>query len=460
MRDGYLRLLKRLNFLVIVLAVTGFLPPCAQSQPPNREVITRAQRIMFNEGHYSGQVDGGLGPVTESAIKNYQRAHQLPETGQLDDDTQRAMGILPASRPTVSGAGSTPTPAVQGTNSHPINLNVELPYEAFLLAVVIIVMVQMITTGGLMIFSHLRLSSIDRSLTERIASLEDLVKPKLEKVEQKTTTELSISDSSLEPIVQSIAAPRHISVSFSDDILKLISILEKGALQLTTQATEQPADVSAATQDPQTPSAELDASDISRTNDAGQSPIAEAQSDESQQSSESQPSLAESDNSQVTDELEGTTEPSSGKNLTAEEAPMLAEGGANQEASVKHDLSGESSNAIEQAPAGDNFADAASDSASNTGDQPPQLEAASRVMSPIIKSYNEALASHAKESSLEDKFSDLDVTKVSSVSNEVSDRLLLKQSDVGRLVSLERKAPTNASIFCFPVLIILFHRHR
>jgi hypothetical protein len=41
-----------------------------------------------------GPIDGIMGPRTESAIKKYQLKNELSETGELDPDTKRALGIV------------------------------------------------------------------------------------------------------------------------------------------------------------------------------------------------------------------------------------------------------------------------------------------------------------------------------------------------------------------------------
>jgi len=59
----------------------------------SRENIMKAQEVLKSEGLYAGPVDGVLGPVTRSAIETYQRRHNLPVTGRIDEPTARAMNL-------------------------------------------------------------------------------------------------------------------------------------------------------------------------------------------------------------------------------------------------------------------------------------------------------------------------------------------------------------------------------
>jgi peptidoglycan hydrolase-like protein with peptidoglycan-binding domain len=70
------------------------------------EMIRRAQVALKDQGYYEGQVDGIMGPRTSEALRTYQREHNLPETGRLDQETARSLGIIGGS---LSGSRSDPT---------------------------------------------------------------------------------------------------------------------------------------------------------------------------------------------------------------------------------------------------------------------------------------------------------------------------------------------------------------
>ena len=73
----------------------SLLPERFQTPPAptlsNREVIVQAQRKLKVLGFNPGTTDGDIGPQTEAAIREYQRAYRLPQTGALDEATLRSL---------------------------------------------------------------------------------------------------------------------------------------------------------------------------------------------------------------------------------------------------------------------------------------------------------------------------------------------------------------------------------
>jgi peptidoglycan hydrolase-like protein with peptidoglycan-binding domain len=72
----------------------SLLPEQFQASPAplsNREVVLRAQRQLKALGFNPGTVDGNLGPQTEAALREYQRAYRLPQTGRMDESTLRSL---------------------------------------------------------------------------------------------------------------------------------------------------------------------------------------------------------------------------------------------------------------------------------------------------------------------------------------------------------------------------------
>jgi peptidoglycan hydrolase-like protein with peptidoglycan-binding domain len=57
----------------------------------NREVIRPAQRQLKALGFNPGAVDGNYGSQTAAALRAYQHAYRLPETGKLDEITLRSL---------------------------------------------------------------------------------------------------------------------------------------------------------------------------------------------------------------------------------------------------------------------------------------------------------------------------------------------------------------------------------
>src|SRR4051812_4854940 len=55
------------------------------------ESIRHAQEQLSSKGFYTSKVDGKVGPKTRSAIRQFQEQHDLPPTGQLDQQTMSAL---------------------------------------------------------------------------------------------------------------------------------------------------------------------------------------------------------------------------------------------------------------------------------------------------------------------------------------------------------------------------------
>src|SRR5215475_900659 len=52
-----------------------------------RADVKSAQQALAQIGHDPGSIDGVLGPQTVAALRAYQKANGLPETGRLDEPT-------------------------------------------------------------------------------------------------------------------------------------------------------------------------------------------------------------------------------------------------------------------------------------------------------------------------------------------------------------------------------------
>lgn len=55
--------------------------------------VKNAQEALKNKGHDPGSMDGVIGPQTRQAIKAFQSANGLKETGRLDPETTEKLGI-------------------------------------------------------------------------------------------------------------------------------------------------------------------------------------------------------------------------------------------------------------------------------------------------------------------------------------------------------------------------------
>lgn len=59
--------------------------------------IKKMQETLRNKGHYRAKVDGIFGLRTRASIRAYQKAENLPVTGQVDARTADRLGVRPES---------------------------------------------------------------------------------------------------------------------------------------------------------------------------------------------------------------------------------------------------------------------------------------------------------------------------------------------------------------------------
>ena len=58
-------------------------------------LVRSVQQALNDKGYNAGAVDGQWGPATEDAVRKFQRASGLPDTGQLERPTLNALGVAP-----------------------------------------------------------------------------------------------------------------------------------------------------------------------------------------------------------------------------------------------------------------------------------------------------------------------------------------------------------------------------
>jgi hypothetical protein len=64
----------------------------ARAEPPD-QVIANVQAELQEQGYYTGEVDGLLGPLTRQALTDYQADHGLYTTAAIDEPTLDALGM-------------------------------------------------------------------------------------------------------------------------------------------------------------------------------------------------------------------------------------------------------------------------------------------------------------------------------------------------------------------------------
>lgn len=60
--------------------------------------VTKMQENLRGKGYYRGEVDGVFGLRTRASIRGFQKAENLPVTGQLDTQTAGKLGVSPEGR--------------------------------------------------------------------------------------------------------------------------------------------------------------------------------------------------------------------------------------------------------------------------------------------------------------------------------------------------------------------------
>jgi hypothetical protein len=65
----------------------------SSSTPYDSGLVRSVQQALNDRGYNAGSVDGQWGPATEDAVKRFQRASGLPQTGELGQPTLSALGV-------------------------------------------------------------------------------------------------------------------------------------------------------------------------------------------------------------------------------------------------------------------------------------------------------------------------------------------------------------------------------
>jgi peptidoglycan hydrolase-like protein with peptidoglycan-binding domain len=100
--------LLALTLLTTVTLAQGFPRSTAgsDSHKPNKQggaafvikdEIKKMQETLRDRGHYLGKIDGAFGLRTRASIRAYQKAENLPITGQVDSRTADGLGLRPES---------------------------------------------------------------------------------------------------------------------------------------------------------------------------------------------------------------------------------------------------------------------------------------------------------------------------------------------------------------------------
>lgn len=77
----------------------------------NREHVKAAQQALKDKGHDPGAIDGVMGAKTKAALKDFQKAQGLKESGSLDNDTMAKLGVDMKTSATGSSSAPSASPA-------------------------------------------------------------------------------------------------------------------------------------------------------------------------------------------------------------------------------------------------------------------------------------------------------------------------------------------------------------
>jgi len=84
------------------------------------EKVKAVQQALKDKGHPPGTVDGRMGPKTQQALRDFQKAQGLQATGELDTRTMQSLGVevstTSSAESTASGSAS---PASGSTTDRP-----------------------------------------------------------------------------------------------------------------------------------------------------------------------------------------------------------------------------------------------------------------------------------------------------------------------------------------------------
>ncbi len=68
-------------------------PAAASTNASDTTLVRSVQQSLNDRGYSAGPADGQWGPNTESALRQFQAANGLAQTGSLDDPTLSTLGV-------------------------------------------------------------------------------------------------------------------------------------------------------------------------------------------------------------------------------------------------------------------------------------------------------------------------------------------------------------------------------
>src|SRR6185503_11359771 len=77
------------------------------------KTVAQVQKTLNDRGFRTGGVDGRMGPQTQAALVNFQRAEKLQPTGKLDRQTLAALGLNKADQTAQGTSGHYPASTIR-----------------------------------------------------------------------------------------------------------------------------------------------------------------------------------------------------------------------------------------------------------------------------------------------------------------------------------------------------------
>jgi peptidoglycan hydrolase-like protein with peptidoglycan-binding domain len=100
------------RLLIAALAAAGMTTAFAADAPfVDSQTVRQAQKTLNDRGFRTGGVDGKMGPQTQAALVNFQRAEKLQPTGKLDRQTLAKLGLEKSDGTAASAGESKYSPA-------------------------------------------------------------------------------------------------------------------------------------------------------------------------------------------------------------------------------------------------------------------------------------------------------------------------------------------------------------
>ena len=94
-------------FLVAALAAVATASASAADKLyVDSKTVAQAQKTLNDRGFRTGGIDGRMGPQTQAALVNFQRAEKLQPSGKLDSPTLKALGLQKADGAAANGGGN------------------------------------------------------------------------------------------------------------------------------------------------------------------------------------------------------------------------------------------------------------------------------------------------------------------------------------------------------------------